>query len=148
MTLRAARWPSQTVLHPVPGAAAPSVSASGRLWPLRSSVANPGGGLRTPFHLAQTRPLGQEVDRRKSPVSSVDIQGLRSDCFKSLRKNKSVFTCHDPVSINIRTVGRYPQKTPQERPVVSSRTGSGPAATLRAGLKSEPERANHMLAML
>lgn len=75
-------------------------------------------------------------------------QTLPKTACKSLRKNKSVFMCHDPVSINIHMVGRYPQNMPQERTAVYSRGGSGPAATLRAGLKSEPERAKHMLAML
>lgn len=55
----------------------------------------------------------------------------------SLGKNKqSMYTCHDPASINIHRVGQYPQNMPQERMVLCSGEGSSPAALLRAALKS------------
>lgn len=66
---------------------------------------------------------------------------------KSLGKNKSAYTCHDPVSINTHRVGRYPQCMPQERTAISS--GEGSALQLGSEqVSNQPGSAKHMLAML
>lgn len=77
---------------------------------------------------------------------------LTNGCLMPLGKNKkSMYMCHDPVSINIHMLSQYPLHMPQERMVLCSGCsgeGSRPQLSFKQVSNQCIGRAKHMLAML